>query len=141
MERPTEVNTSVADDRFQELITQRDRLYRAVALAVGDVGLASDAIDEAMTRAFIHWDRIGAYSSPEGWVYRVAMNVARSALRRSRREDLWDRPPEMLVVDGHPDLELRVAIGSSAREVPECRGGPISPRLVDSRYRHSLGYS
>lgn len=111
MERPAEVNTSVAQDRFQELVAQRDRLYRAVALAVGDVGLAADAIDEAMTRAYIHWDRVESYSSPEGWVYRVAMNVARSAIRRSQREDLWDQPPEMFVVDGHPDLELRVAIG------------------------------
>lgn len=106
----SEVDTSVTQDRFQELHAHRDRLYRALALALGNPGLAADAIDEAMVRAYTRWDRIEAYASPEGWVYRVAMNVARSALRKTRREDLWDQPPETTVVDQHPDLELREAI-------------------------------
>lgn len=107
----SEVDTSVAQDRFSELHAQRDRLYRAVALAVGDTTLAADAIDEAMTRAYTRWDRIEDYASPEGWVYRVAMNVARSALRKTRREDLWDQPPEGKIFDDQPDLELRAAVG------------------------------
>lgn len=111
MERASDVDTSVTQDRFRELHSQRDRLYRAVALAVGDTGLAADAIDEAMTRAFTLWDRIEAYASPEGWVYRVALNVARSALRKKRREDLWAKPPERMVVELPADLELRRAVG------------------------------
>jgi RNA polymerase sigma-70 factor (ECF subfamily) len=39
------------------------------------------------------------------------MNVARSALRKKRREDLWEKPPEETVLDPRPDLELRAAIG------------------------------
>lgn len=111
VEGTSDVDMSVMQDRFRELHLQRDRLYRAVALAVGDAGLAADAIDEAMARAFTRWDRIGAYASPEGWVYRVALNVARSALRKTRREDLWEQPPEATVVDDRPDFELRAAIG------------------------------
>ena len=111
MDGTVEVDASVTQDRFEELHSRRDRLYRAVALAVGDAGLAAEAIDEAMARAYARWDRIGAYSSPEGWVYRVAINVARSALRKTRREDLWELPPEEAVADDHPDLELRAAIG------------------------------
>lgn len=111
MKGSSEADTSVSQDRFHELHSQRDRLYRAVALTVGNTGLAADAIDEAMTRAYTRWDRIGTYASPEGWVYRVALNVARSALRKTRREDLWGQPPERLVVDVPPDLELRAAIG------------------------------
>ena len=107
----SDVEASVSADRFRDLHAQRDRLYRAVALVVGDVGLAADAIDEAMARAYARWDRIEDYSSPEGWVYRVALNWARSALRRRRREDLWDRPPEPSVVDLPPDVELRAAVG------------------------------
>jgi len=106
-----EVDASVTQDRFEQLHSRRDRLYRAVALAVGDAGLAAEAIDEAMARAYARWDRIEGYSSPEGWVYRVAINVARSALRKTRREDLWELPPEEAVADDHPDLELRAAIG------------------------------
>ena len=111
MDGTAEVDASVTQDRFQQLHSRRDRLYRAVALAVGDVGLAAEAIDEAMTRAYTHWGRIESYESPEGWVYRVAINVARSALRRTEREDLWEQPPEEAVADDHPDLELRAAIG------------------------------
>lgn len=111
MDGTVEVDASVTRDRFEELHSRRDRLYRAVALAVGDAGLAAEAIDEAMARAYARWDRIEAYSSPEGWVYRVAINVARSALRKTRREDLWELPPEEAVADDHPDLELRAAIG------------------------------
>lgn len=107
----SEVDTSVTYDRFHELHAQRDRLYRAVALAVGDAALAAEAIDEAMARAYTRWDRIEGYASPEGWVYRVALNVARSSLRKTRREDLWDHPPEGNLTDRQPDLELREAIG------------------------------
>ena len=73
--------------------------------------MAADAIDEAMTRAFTRWERIESYASPEGWVYRVAMNVARSAMRKTRREDLWNQPPEAAVTDDEPDPELRAAVG------------------------------
>lgn len=111
MDGISEVDTSVTQNRFHEFHAHRDRLYRAVALAVGDAGLAADAIDEAMTRAYTRWDRIEDYASPEGWVYRVALNVARSALRKTRREDLWDQPPEGTVTDHQPNLELRAAIG------------------------------
>lgn len=124
MEGATEAETSVSRDRFRELHSQRDRLYRAVALVVGDAGLAADAIDEAMTRAYTRWDRIAAYASPEGWVYRVALNAARSAIRKKRREDLWEQPPERTVVDRPPDLELRAAIGrlpANSRDVVVAR--------------------
>lgn len=104
MDSTVEVDASVTQDRLEQLHSRRDRLYRAVALAVGDAGLAAEAIDEAMARAYARWD-------PEGWVYRVAIKVARSALRTTRWEDLWDLPPEEAVADDHPDLELRAAIG------------------------------
>jgi RNA polymerase sigma factor (sigma-70 family) len=111
VEGASEVDISVSHDRFHELHAQRDRLYRAVALVVGDAGLAGEAIDEAMTRAYSRWERIEDYASPEGWVYRVALNVARSTLRKKQREDLWEQPPERMVVDLPPDLELRAALG------------------------------
>lgn len=62
----------------------RDGLHRAVAFAVGDHALAGDAVDEAMARAYQHWTRVGDHDDPAGWVYRVAVNWARSAWRRAR---------------------------------------------------------
>lgn len=107
----SDTDLSMAEPGFRQLYDERDRLYRAVALVVGDVWLASDALDEAMTRALARWDRVSSYDSPEGWVYRVAVNWARSAARKRRREDLWANPPEGATVDRVPDLELRRAIG------------------------------
>jgi RNA polymerase sigma-70 factor, ECF subfamily len=37
-----------------------------------------------MTRAYERWDRVGAMKSPAGYVYRTAVNLDRSRLRRLR---------------------------------------------------------
>lgn len=111
MDGMPETDVSVSSDRFRELHEQRDRLYRAVALVIGDSALAADAVDEAMTRAYASWVRIERYASPEGWVYRVALNWARSAQRKRRQEDLWYQPPDEPVMEPLPDLELRAAVG------------------------------
>ena len=70
----------------------RDRLVRALALTVGDLGLATDAIDEAMARAVQRWEKVSTLNAPAGWVYRVGLNWSRSLLRRARR-----RPPAWLL--------------------------------------------
>jgi RNA polymerase sigma-70 factor (ECF subfamily) len=63
-------------------------LITVLAAAVGDADLAKDAADEALARAWRHWKRVSGMSSPEGWAYRVALNVAR---RRQRRRSLEER--------------------------------------------------
>jgi RNA polymerase sigma-70 factor (ECF subfamily) len=61
------------------------RLVRQLFAVVGDVGEAEDVVQEAFARAAVRWQRISAYDDPEAWVRRVALNRARSNLRRSRR--------------------------------------------------------
>jgi RNA polymerase sigma factor (sigma-70 family) len=63
----------------------RQQLYGALAVALGDAGLAAEAVDEAMVRAYQRWATVGRYDNPSGWVYRVAVNWARSWIRRARR--------------------------------------------------------
>ena len=63
-----------------------DRLYEAMAVTLGDHHVGREAIDEAMARACARWRTIGAYDRPGGWVYRVALNWARSRWRKVRRE-------------------------------------------------------
>ena len=48
--------------------TQRDRIARALALTIGDADLATDAVDEAMARAYQRWQRVGTLQHPGGWV-------------------------------------------------------------------------
>ena len=64
----------------------RPRIFRAVALVLGDTDVALDATEEAMTRAAERWPVVGQYDNPAGWVYRVALNWARTHLRRLTRE-------------------------------------------------------
>jgi RNA polymerase sigma factor (sigma-70 family) len=61
---------------------EHPRLVTSLLLVSGDLHAAQDAADEAFARALAHWSRVKAMSSPNGWTYRVALNVLR---RRGRR--------------------------------------------------------
>ena len=64
---------------------ERVGLVRGLALTLGDADLATEAVDEAMTRAYQRWRTVQAMGNPAGWVYRVALNWSRSVLRSRRR--------------------------------------------------------
>ena len=81
----------------------RDRLRRALALSIGDAQLASEAVDEAFTRAYARWSRVSRYQDPTGWIYRVAANWATSALRKRRLRPV--RPVEHLDRATHDTVE------------------------------------
>lgn len=62
------------------------RLVTAVIAVVGDREVAIEACDEAFVRALERWARVGSLTSPDGWAYTVALNVARRRFRRRRME-------------------------------------------------------
>jgi len=66
--------------------THRDRIARALSLSLRNPDLGAEAADEAFVRACQRWAEVSTYANPQGWVYRVGMNWARSWLRRARRE-------------------------------------------------------
>jgi RNA polymerase sigma-70 factor (ECF subfamily) len=71
----------------------RTTVGRALAVTLRDAELAADAVDEAMIRAYQHWDRVGHLDNPAGWTYRIGLDYARSRLRRRRgREELLHPP-------------------------------------------------
>jgi RNA polymerase sigma-70 factor, ECF subfamily len=59
--------------------------FRSLALQLcaytGDLGYAQELAQEAFCRAFARWSAVSSYENPEGWVGRVAWNLAAS--RRS----------------------------------------------------------
>jgi predicted RNA polymerase sigma factor len=65
---------------------QADRVYRALALTLGNDDIAREATDEAMTRAYARWSRVGFLDNPAAWVYRVGLNWATSVWRKRRHE-------------------------------------------------------
>jgi RNA polymerase sigma factor (sigma-70 family) len=64
----------------------RRPLVGALALYVGDRGVAEELAQEALARAWVDWDRVSRLDAPGAWVFRVAFNLARSRFRRLRAE-------------------------------------------------------
>lgn len=63
----------------------RDRLALHIAALTGDAAEAVDHVQEAFVRAWSRWTYVGGLDDPEGWVRRVAHNLAVSRWRRARR--------------------------------------------------------
>lgn len=69
------------------------RLLSALVVVCGDVDIARDATDEAFVRALERWSRVSRMAAPEGWTYRVALNLVRRRSIRAKREQELVRPP------------------------------------------------
>jgi RNA polymerase sigma-70 factor (ECF subfamily) len=67
--------------RFFE--TERERLFRALLLVTHDSAEAEDLKQEAFVRVWERWDRVGTLDDPVGYLFKTAMNLHRSALRRA----------------------------------------------------------
>jgi RNA polymerase sigma-70 factor (ECF subfamily) len=82
-ERAGEV--AIERDAFGAFFAEHyDHLGKAMFLLTGDAGEAEDLAQEAMVRVYERWDRVAAMASPDGYLYRTAMNLYRSRLRRVR---------------------------------------------------------
>ena len=69
---------------FEEFFhAERTRLFGALAVMSGNRAEAEEVMQEAFLRVWERWDRVSAMGSPEGFLYRTAMNVYRSRLRRA----------------------------------------------------------
>src|SRR5260370_22330099 len=58
------------------------RIRAALAAATGDVGLAEDAVQDALVEAIEHWPRDGVPANPAGWLATTARRKAVDRLRR-----------------------------------------------------------
>ena len=68
--------------RFEDFYAaHRDEMARALGLALRDSALGAEAADEAFARACQRWGQVSSYANPQGWIFRVALNWARSWLR------------------------------------------------------------
>lgn len=134
------------------------RVISTVLVASGfDSDLATDAADEAFTRALGQWDRVAAMSSRDAWVCRVAVNVMRRRLRRRSVETrllrLGRRPAAPQIPDAYPEvwdavrglpqrqrlaIVLRYVADLPEAEVADVMGvsrGAVSASLVAARGR------
>lgn len=118
----TEGATLDADDFAAQVAGHYARLVRAVTVVCGDRGLAEDAVQEALVRA---WERLDAgvtLRSLPDWVAVVAMNHTRSTFRRRSAEG---RARERLAARpapggdrSHEDVDGAAAVHALLAELP-----------------------
>jgi RNA polymerase sigma factor (sigma-70 family) len=89
---------------------ERTGIGRALVVTLRDADLAADALDEALARAYQRWPEVSGYDNAAGWVYRVALNWARSATRRRFRPRRLIRSSGVVSdgTSGAPDVDIDV---------------------------------
>jgi RNA polymerase sigma-70 factor (sigma-E family) len=87
-----------SDDEFTEFMLGRwSTLVRFGYGLTGDLGLAEDLAQTALTRACASWSRVRRADDPDAYVRKIMINSNRSRFRRRRvAELLTDSPPEEL---------------------------------------------
>lgn len=117
---------------FEEwYLLERPVVLSACIALCGDLDGAREATDEAFTRAFERWERVGVMQAPGAWTQTVALNYLR---RRQRRRFLFGRvgrQPEAACASPLPDWELWEAV----RALP-----PRQQMAVVLRYVHDMSY-
>lgn len=122
----------------------RPRLYRAAFAIVKDPDEADDIAQEALVRTLSHRFLFGRPKSVEGWMLRVAINLARNRFRdrRRRREILESARPDELsargsLTRGAPtaleqviDQERRARVEAAIEALPQRQRDVVKLRLV-----------
>ena len=93
-----------------------ESVFRGLSVAFRDPLLAEEAVQEAFTRAYTRWERVSAMERPAGWVYVVALRVA-----RRRRRDLFGDPtrrPASVERDLAVEVVDRVMLQAAIERLP-----------------------
>jgi RNA polymerase sigma-70 factor, ECF subfamily len=62
---------------------QSGRLFGALAVMSGNRAEAEEVMQDAFLNVWERWDRVSVMDSPEGYLYRTALNFYRKRLRRT----------------------------------------------------------
>src|SRR6185503_18829172 len=73
----------------QLVLLYQDRLYNAVLRLVGDREEARELTQEAFTRGLMKLDSFRGDASPYTWLFRIAVNLAISQLRKIKRHRVF----------------------------------------------------
>ena len=126
----------------QRFVAAFGRLYpRALRVAyrvVGDVCTAEDVAAEALARAYAHWERIESLPWLDGWVLRVATNVALDVARK--RRPLADPPRP---VESEDAIATRLAMVAALSRLPRRQREAVALHylagLTDDEVARALG--
>jgi RNA polymerase sigma factor (sigma-70 family) len=106
--------TSARGDFAEFFSREYARLARACLLLTGNTAEAEDLTQDALARVYARWDEVGSMASPEGYLFRTALNLNRNRLRglavRARHlRDSIARRDELDVAEERLDVLRAVA--------------------------------
>jgi RNA polymerase sigma-70 factor, ECF subfamily len=144
------------EDFFRD---EHDRLFRAVRLLTRDRQEAEELTQDAFLRVWERWGRVRVHGDPTGYLFRTALNLWRSRLRRAavaaRHVLHQGRSADDLTEVESRDVVVRALAGLPARQraaivlvdvldLTSERAGvvlgirPVSVRVLASRARATL---
>ncbi|SHM64625.1 RNA polymerase sigma-70 factor, ECF subfamily [Cyclobacterium lianum] len=85
-----------------EIWPLKNKLYRFALLWLKDRDKAQDAVQETLTRGFVHARALEKMDNPKGWMMRTLKNESLMQIRREGRYEVLD---EAQVVEMHGNLE------------------------------------
>lgn len=125
---------------FEELVRPLwPRAYRVALHFLGDPGLAEDAAQESMTRAWLRMGQLREPAAFHGWLLRIVANLARNELGRVREMPL-DHLPESLDAGPQPDEGLTAQEQRLRIETALAGLRPVERLSVDLVLRDELTY-
>jgi RNA polymerase sigma-70 factor (ECF subfamily) len=120
-----ETGTVVTTESFERFFErQHVRLARALYLLTGSAAEADDIAQEALVRVYERWDRVSGMDSPDGYLFRTAMNLHRSRLRwlTTRARHLVQPAPTTNPADVVQD---RDSISRALESLPDGQRGAV----------------
>ena len=128
------------EDAFDELFPRAFRLARRI---LGDASAAEDVAAEALARAYARWSRVGSLPWRDGWVLRVASNLAIDALRRQGK--VLAMPLAEYARAEDEVVALRLALAAALPRLPKRQRQAVTLRylggLTDMEVAEALGIS
>ena len=109
---------------FEERLTECGPLaYRVARAVLRNTADAEDVAQEALLRAYRRFHRLRERNRFRGWLvritFRLALDRARSAKRRERRETLWAQPaPAASTEDVAASAEFQAHLDRALGELP-----------------------
>jgi RNA polymerase sigma-70 factor (ECF subfamily) len=141
---------------------QHERLFRAVWLLTRNRSEAEELAQDAFLRLWERWDTVGGHPDPTAYLFRTAMNLWRSRLRRvevaarkvvqhSRRDDdladVEGRDAVVRALAGLPRRQQAAVVLMDVLDLSSDRAGEIlgikaaTVRVLAARARASLSRS
>lgn len=113
----------MADEEDPELAAfvhaQWAPLVGALSLVTGDPAAAEETAQEALSRVAERWDRVRTMAAPGAYAHRIAVNLARRAVRQAGRRDRAVRRLSAGVAHPQPvDVPTTVDVRAAVATLP-----------------------